>query len=280
MAKPTLIVLICGTVSTSLGLAYLKLSGAPASYIFVNFGALLFGLLISGVRFVPVFRERASVPEFWILTFAIILALTALFGTNVEGIKRWLTIGPIQFQPGLLFVPLMTLLFARSSTPLAGLGICIAALSLAMQPDRATAGALCAALLGLLVFRRDQVTLICAAFAMVGFCVTLLRTDGLGAVEFVEGIYQAAILSGGAELLIVALGTALLFAPVSLSRIAPITHAPIYFTFAVIWLSLVVAAYVGPYPTPLLGYGTSSILGYLLCVFGFPAPGNKERAGA
>jgi hypothetical protein len=40
--------------------------------------------------------------------------------------------------------------------------------------------------------------------------------------------------------------------------------------FAAVWLTILAAAAIGNYPTPLLGYGGSGVLGYLLCLAALP----------
>jgi hypothetical protein len=43
-------------------------------------------------------------------------------------------------------------------------------------------------------------------------------------------------------------------------------NRPTYAVFGAVWLATVAAAALGAYPTPLVGYGGSAILGYLLGV--------------
>jgi hypothetical protein len=40
--------------------------------------------------------------------------------------------------------------------------------------------------------------------------------------------------------------------------------------FGAAWLAVVAAAALGNYPTPLVGYGGSAILGYLISLIGLP----------
>lgn len=62
-------------------------------------------------------------------------------------------------------------------------------------------------------------------------------------------------------------------------------HARIVFGAA--WLGVIVAAAVGNYPTPLVGYGGSAVIGYVLSAFALPpaaahavSEGKDLRAGS
>jgi hypothetical protein len=43
-----------------------------------------------------------------------------------------------------------------------------------------------------------------------------------------------------------------------------------YAVFGAVWLAVIAAAALGNYPTPLVGYSGSAILGYLLSAIGLP----------
>ena len=171
----------------------------------------------------------------------------------------------------------MSLLFAGRPGRLSGIAICIAALALALQPDSATAAVLAAATIGILLHRRDLNTLICAAVTVFSFCIALFRPDNLPAIEFVEGVYRAAVASGILSSLLVALGTAILLVPAFCIRVLPKHLALLPFVFGVVWFTFVLAALFGNYPTPLMGYGSSSIVGYFLCLYAFPIAYSKKK---
>ena len=47
-------------------------------------------------------------------------------------------------------------------------------------------------------------------------------------------------------------------------------HRPVYAVFGAVWLAVILAAALGNYPTPLVGYSGSAILGYLISLLGLP----------
>jgi hypothetical protein len=81
-------------------------------------------------------------------------------------------------------------------------------------------------------------------------------------VPFVEAVLASAWAAGGVPMVVAAMGLAFLFAP-ALQATAPIHSRA---CFAAVWGSALTASLIGPYPTPVLGFGGSAIVGYLLSV--------------
>jgi hypothetical protein len=153
---------------------------------------------------------------------------------------------------------------------LATTGLVLAALALALQPDRAMAGALAAGLVALALVRIDRAVVIALTAAVAGLVATLIRPDTQPARPFVDQILYTAfdvhLLAG----LAVVGGSLLLVAPAILARTRSRADVPTYAVFGSVWLAVVLAAALGNYPTPLVGYGGSAILGYLVSVGALP----------
>jgi hypothetical protein len=93
----------------------------------------------------------------------------------------------------------------------------------------------------------------------------MLLPDALPAVPFVDRILFTAFdvhtLAGVA----VVAGCLILLTPaVGALRRGP--ERPVLLAFGASWAALIAAAALGNYPTPLVGYGGSAVLGYLLSV--------------
>ena len=254
-------VLSCGFVATALGLGYMAAGGAPVTYLLMNGAAFAIGLAAVAILSRQPLRVSAGA---MCLGLGVVLLTSFLLGTGVEGATRWVRLGNITIQPSLILVPVLTLAFARAGDWVGAIGVSLTALVLALQPDRATSGALAAGLLALAVMRPDTRTLIGLVAAVAGFATAMLRPDTQGAMPFVDGILLTsfdvhpiagiAVISGSLVLLLPAL--------IGLKNHAYRTsHA----VFGAVWIALVTAAALGNYPTPLVGYGGSAILGYLLC---------------
>ena len=271
----------CALAATCLGIAYLTAAGAPASRSVVNGVAFLLGVVaLVGIGGAMPQIARYSGPV--LLVMGLSLLVTALLGAAADGASRWIMIGPLSVQVSLVLVPFMAVTFARFSTLAGCLGIIVAALALALQPDRAMAGVLALGMTVLAVRRPSRLAASALIAAIIAFLVSMMRPDMLPAIPFVDQIlftaFDVHILAGAA----VWLGASLLLVPPILGwRGNPgLGHA--YLVFGAVWLGCIAAAALGNYPTPVVGYGGSAILGYLLTFSLLPpkAGSANERAAA
>lgn len=261
---------VCAAIATGLGVVHLLLAGAPARYSIMNLAALAIGFACVGVS--AVLARRYRVPDAVIvLVAAVAILATAMLGKSADGTTRWVLLAGVSIQPSLILVPVLAMCFARTRSVAATLGIVIAATALALQPDRAMTGALAVAMVALLAFRRERNAVIAAAAAASAFGIAMLRPDRQPAVPHVDQIlYTAfgahplagvAVIAGGGVMLVPAL------AGWAGDRASRASHA----VFGAMWLAIIAAAALGNYPTPLVGYGGSAIIGYVLCLLGWPA---------
>jgi cell division protein FtsW (lipid II flippase) len=249
--------------AVGLGLAYLAAAGAPVQYLAVNAGTLVIGLL--GVTAWKKWAQPA-VTVAGLAAFAIGLSLlaTALFGHSLDGATRWVRIGPLSLQPGLILTPLLAVLVSRDRSLWATTGVIIAAAALALQPDRATAGALAAGMAALALTKQDRRVLTALFATGAAFTVALVRPDTLPAQPFVERVLFTAFETNLAAGIAVWIGVKWLLIPAIAGRVLDPENTPTYAVFGAVWLGIIAASALGNYPTPLVGYGASSILGYVL----------------
>ncbi|MEO1084736.1 MAG: alpha/beta hydrolase, partial [Acidobacteriota bacterium] len=251
-----------------IGLAYLAAAGAPPAYLLLNLAALGLGVTILSltVRIPPPARGAGL----GTLGLALVLLATSIFGTSIEGAARWFVLGPLFVQSSLLLLPWMILRFARTPNLPSTIAMVVAALALALQPDRAMAGALLAGLVARALFRFNRAVAVALASAALAFLVTMLRPDTLPAVPYVDQILFSAFevhpLAGAAMWV----GAVLLVTPTIAGRRGRPRERRLAFVFGSVWSAILVAAALGNYPTPLVGYGGSAILGYFLCLSALP----------
>lgn len=260
---PRRVGLVTAIAAVGLGLCYLAAAGAPMRLNVLNAAALLVGFAAYATIVVPRWRigmAEQAVPA----ALALLLLATALFGTPAGGASRWATFGPLTLQVSLIVLPMIMVRFAAAPSAGGAVGLALGALALALQPDRAMAGVLVVGTAVLALRRRDPSVLAALAAALAAFAVTLLRPDRLPAVPFVDGILFSAFtvhpLAGAA----VVLGAILLPLPALAGRRDP------DLVFGAAWLAAVLAAALGNYPTPLVGFGGSAIVGYLLSLSMLP----------
>lgn len=266
---PRVLGVLSATGATLLGLLFMVLAGAPFGYLAINFGALAIGLLVlANIRHLPTDARRwqgVLVPA-----GGIALAATALLGVEVEGAVRWIRVGPIALQPSLILLPMMMMSFARTPGIAATSGMGLAVVALACQPDRAMAGTLAAGMLMLLICRRNPATLLITLASAGGFVVTLLQPDTGQAVPFVDQIVFRSFAVDGLAGLAVVSGLALLLLPVLPGIRLGGEMRTVSLVFGACWASVIAAAVLGNYPTPLVGYGGAAILGYVLSIAMLP----------
>ena len=240
----------------------MRLAGAPPRYIVINFGALAVGLLIA-----PLIRKARPSPQLaGILTATVALALlaTAVRGPSVDGASRWIAVVGISFQPSLMLLPVVIVLFARYRYWLSAIALMVAGVALALQPDRAMAGALTAALAVLRLYRRDALLTLTLAVASFGFAATLVSTDRVPAVPFVERVVQSAFAFDAFAGVAIVIAFALMLIPAIVGVLTRKEDAAVFAVFGATWLAVITFAIIGNYPTPLAGYGASGIVGYCL----------------
>lgn len=256
--------------AVGLGLLYLAAAGAPTRYLAVNAGTLIVGL--AGLM---AWRQWARpVPRLsglTALTIGLALLATALFGQSLDEATRWVRLGPLTLQPGLILTPLLAVLLSRDQSRLSTTGVIVAAAALALQPDRATAGALALAMAALAITKPDRRTLAALIAATIAFAIALARPDTLPAQPFVEQVLFTAFETHWLIGVAVWIGAKWLLIPAIAGRVLDPDNRPTYAVFAAVWLGLIAAAVLGNYPTPLVGYGASSILGYALSLAALPS---------
>jgi hypothetical protein len=268
--RPRLLGLVCGVAAVALGLAYMAAGHAPRSYSMVNLGALALGSAI----WLGITRPAASrMPGggWAVVALAFAVLATALLGHPAAGASRWVTVGPLTIQASLIVLPAMIVLYSRSVDLVGTIGIALVSLALALQPDRAMAGVLTAGMAGQVLARPTRLGAMAFASALIGFGATLVMADISPAMPFVDRILYTAfdvhVLAG----LAVMAGCAIVVAPALIVAVRAVENRHVLLAFGLSWAGVVAAAALGNYPTPLVGYSGSAILGYLLSAALLPA---------
>ncbi|QYJ06427.1 hypothetical protein [Qipengyuania flava] len=240
------------------GIAYLELMGAPASYAILN--AAAFGVAAVFGLFAPPLPSIGKRRVITVVLIALIF-LPLITGPYVNGIARWLPLGPFTLHSGALFLPALVVLAARDedfAPPI----LLAALLAATLQPDAATSLAVMLAAVGIYTARDDWRMVPVAGIAFFASLVAGLRGE-LPAQPFVERIlvhlaFEAPV--GALALAGALLATFFLLAH-ALAAEKSVRHglAGAFFGFCV-------AALVSNYPTILVGYGAAPILGFGLAI--------------
>lgn len=243
------------------GCGLLVALGAPSRMPTMNGVALLVALV--GTALLALGRRfgTSALGDIALLVASALLPLTALIGPEASGVSRWLVIGGLTIQPALIVLPLVALGTALAPSPLRTAAAVIAALGLAMQPDPGGAAMLFAGLAApsLLRDRRGPIDLAGGLAAAIAFAIAQWRTVELPPVPFVEHVLPDAIAAGLVPaLLAIATAVLMLIPAVARPLLAP------HLAFLGLWIAALIMALVGPYPTPVVGFGGSGVLGFVL----------------
>ena len=262
LARPRLLGLICAAGAVGLGIAYLVMAGAPARYTIINMAAFAVGTVLW-------LALRVRTPLRWsgfaMVVLAALLLATAVGGRALDGVTRWVMIGPLSMQTSFVVLPAMIVLYARKADLTGTAGILLAAAALAAQPDRAMAAMLATGAAVVAASKPGKLNVMALVGSAIAFVITLFRPDTLPAQPFVERVLNTAfdvhVLAGIAVLL----GCLLLVAPAWPAIWRP-SERTVLLAFGASWAASITAAAAGNYPTPVVGYGGAAILGYLLSV--------------
>tara|TARA_B100002049_G_scaffold236574_1_gene223727 strand:- start:1607 stop:2785 length:1179 start_codon:yes stop_codon:yes gene_type:complete len=267
--RPRALGIACAIGAVVLGIAYMAIAGAPMRYLGINLGALGIGLTM-----LALLDRSAAADQPWaggaIIAMAGALLATALLGSEVEGAERWVSLGGLTIQPSLILLPAMLVAFSCTRSVQATAGIVAAAAAMALQPDRAMAGMLVLCIAVLLLTRRDRHVVVALTASVIGFAATLVRADTLPAAPYVDQIlYSSFTIHAGAGLAVSG-GLALLLVPAIVGLCRDSENRATYAAFGAVWFAAIMAAALGNYPTPIVGYGGSAIIGYALSLFTLP----------
>jgi len=263
LSQPKWIAIGSAVAATGLGLAYMVAAEAPLRYLAINACALVLGIGLAGL--LTVMRRTAWYEGgMGTLVLGIFLVASSLFGVTVNGATRWMVVGGFSLQPSLLFIPVMVVQFAHSRDSFSAWGLAFAGVAVALQPDRGMSGVLVVGLMAIAFLRLERRVLIALAVALAGFVATLIQSEVQPAMPFVDQVFFSSFEVHPLAGLAVCGGAALLLAPALFGRAGDVDTGHARVAFGAIWLAVILAAALGNYPTPVVGYGGSAIIGYVL----------------
>ena len=269
-----LLLLLAPLPALTIGVLVMQRSSVdPSIWVQQLTAGIILLALCAGLCFAP----RMSRPwGFWGAATSAVLALLLLAATlaqpGLEGVRRWVSVGPLQLHAAFIALPFLLVVFGqlfhagtlRIAAWCTSAATTIAAILLVLQPDPSQATAFGVALV-VLLFRRGSGTSIdwiTACAILLGALVAWTRPDPLASVPYVEGIVGLALNLGAPWGIASLLALALLpipFIAVAFTR----PHGGSASLAVAVYYGLVSSMpLVGPYPVPLLGFGLSPMVGY------------------
>lgn len=233
-----------------------------------------------------------------IATTAVTLLATTLLFHGLDGVNRWITLGPVRLNASAVVMPWLLLatagLLHQGRPALALAAVAAAQVLHVLQPDaaQATAFGVSAALL---IGATRTLALgwrgLGCALSLLGAAVAWMRPDPLGAVPHVERILHLAADTGTPWLLaaLMALGGLVLPAILCATRARQVRSGvpPLAASCAVYLVATCAVTELGHFPVPVLGAGAGPVLGWYsmlgllpLARQGAPQAAASEKLGA
>ena len=259
--------LLAPVPALGVGVLTMRTSDVPAALWGQNLAAWAVGTLLC----LALWRTRCSSRRWRWFDFAAVLTLAALAATllapGVDGVHRWVPLGPVRLHAAAVLLPLLLVALqglsqARGWWISTGVAVGVAVILL-LQPDAAQAAAFAAGCLVLLLplAGRDPLRRVCLLSLPLLAGLTWLRRDPLAPVPHVEGIVDLAAGLGAGWAVAAVVSLLVLPLPFFHAGRGAGTHAGLAVgTYVTITL---LAAFLGNFPVPVLGYGVSPIIGYL-----------------
>ena len=259
--------LILGTLAVATGATFLWNVGALPGMASRNIASYLLGLLLGwGAHHLA---HRRFGAEALVAAASVLFLLVLVAGIEVDGVKRWLPIGPLHMQVALILSPLLLAITASREGRHWRAAVLVPVALVAGQPDAATSVALA---LGVAVLMADAsrhssrgwsrqrklIALLSIALAVLGLVLAGIQTPP--PVAFVEGTVEIAMLSGPFAILLHLLAAALALIALASRHDSAGTALAAYFA-----TSFVAAAFWA-FPMPIVGAGPSHLIGFGLAI--------------
>jgi cell division protein FtsW (lipid II flippase) len=197
---------------------------------------------------------------------ALVLAAEAFVlvaGVSMEGVRRWIALGPIQLHAASLLVPLAVWTAARCLDAIGAVLLAAILVVLAAQPDAAAILALTLGVGAVALIDKGKRRWALGVVAIGAVCAgwALSRPDPLPAVGHVELVVRKSL---EASPTLGALALVALIA-VPMAALWP-RRTPATLALAATWAGFVLANLIANYPAPVIGAGASPVLGWLLSI--------------
>ena len=265
-------------VAVLAGIAFMVMAGAPSRFAAMNGAALVLAL---GIALLPPLPRR-YVPVFALLSIGFMVA-TLVVGPSVEGVHRWLQVGPLTIHAGMLVLPGLTVIIPVLASRTAAVTMMAVSTLAVVQPDLATYLAILLVGILMLIVRRNRWMWAAFIVQALAAIVAVQRVDILAPMPFVEHVIEQAwainVTAGGALLLALLLAITLPMkgrsTPHMLWSAAALSACGTAYLAASFLRPYDV--FIGHYPTPFVGFGASIIVGWGIALWLLGSLGDKDR---
>ena len=206
-----------------------------------------------------------------IVIVSVLLLCSSFLSTGIEGVHRWIQVGPISLNTAFICLPVLLIainkLMALGQSKVCYILIPIIAGVLFLQPDASMISAFSIALLPIIMSNPiSKLFKYCAlTILLILSVISWWNIDNLHPVAYVEDIIVLAKEGGWLYLLLCVISLFSLLLPfVKIDRYQQ--DGIISVSLGLFFFVLILSTLVGDFPVPLIGYGISPIVGYMISV--------------
>jgi cell division protein FtsW (lipid II flippase) len=261
MRKAAVALQVVATLAVSV--LAIRAAGGSASALILQVAAGVVGTIVALVVAWLV-KPPGRIVAVTLLALALAIeAYILVAGVSMEGVRRWVALGPLQLHAASLLVSLAAWIAAQRLDTIGAVLLAATLAVLAAQPDAASVLALTLALGAVALVDKSKRRLagVLAILGAAGVAWALSRPDPLPAVDHVELVVRRAFEASTTIGSLAAV--ALIAAPMAMlwTRRAPATLA-----LAAAWAGFVLANLIANYPAPVIGAGAAPVLGWLMSI--------------
>ncbi|WP_443662440.1 cell division protein [Clostridium sp.] len=266
--------LLIAVPSTLIGVLAMYTNKVPVAIYGQNFFYLLICVIISCLVLLRKSKLKNNVVanSVTIIVTVILLFLTFI-SSGIEGVHRWVSVGPIKFYVSVIVLPIMIIcLWKLSQTKdwwFSATITIVVSILLTIQPDASMLTAFAIPMIMLLwnkinnnIFRSCIIVLLSALII-----ISWLFLDGLPPVSYVENIVSLVANMG---IIWLSLGIiSLVILPLPFIFFPPKKYKLLSVSIGIYFIIILISTIFGNFPVPLMGYGVSPIIGYFISITWF-----------
>ena len=239
--------------------------GVPSSVWLQNIIIWIIGIVLGSVFIVRNKEEDSSVGKLSHSLLIIALLILPFWSSDLDGVHRWLSIGPINLYIASIILPLLIIQLWKVNRESYVIGlIFIVLIILLIQPDAGQLTAFAFAT-GIIVWKKtisNLIKILSITLITVIVSVSWCFLDDLAPVPYVEHIIFLVADLGNVWFVLGVLSLILLLVPFIIYSKKTI----ISLSLGIYFLLTMIVTLVGNFPMPIMGNGISPIIGYVIAI--------------
>ncbi|WP_353652072.1 FtsW/RodA/SpoVE family cell cycle protein [Bacillus sp. AFS001701] len=225
------------------------------------------------ISFLVLFRDLKSPKKktnIIVITCILILFLLTFLDKGLHDVHRWIAIGPLRFNIALVFVPLLIIQLSsliKSKRFCVTIGFALFfTVFLFFHPDASqlTAFTISISILLLNIKKNKNIQILLLIVFILLIIFSWSHLDQLAPVSYVEDILSL-VKEMGIGWLVIGL-ISLFILPMPFFLFPPTNAKPLSLSLGVYFLISILSSFFGNFPVPIMGYGTSPFIGYLIAI--------------